>query len=68
MALIDREYMRRDQPTGSTSRKPKPTADVQRLLKDVKPARLMPISALVPVFLVGTAIGTVIGYYLAGIL
>lgn len=68
MALIDRDYMRRDQPTGSSSRKPKPSPDVERLLKTVKPARLVPASRVPIALVVGILAGAAGTYYLLPIL
>lgn len=64
MALIDREYMRRDQPTGSTSRTHKPNPDVERLLKNVKPARLVPAHRVPIALTIGLMIGAAVGYWL----
>lgn len=68
MALIDREYMRRDQPTGSSSCKPKPSPDVERLLKTVKPARLVPASRVLIALVVGILAGAAGTYYVLPIL
>lgn len=63
MALIDRDYMRRDQPAGSSSRKRNPSPDVERLLKTVKRARLVPVTRLIPVFIIGLLIGCAGTYF-----
>ncbi|MEB3736218.1 hypothetical protein ULF88_24155 [Halopseudomonas pachastrellae] len=68
MALIDRDYMRRDQPTGSSSRKPNSSADVERLLKTVKPARLVPASRVLIALVIGILAGATGTYYLLPIL
>lgn len=61
MALIDREYMRRDVKTGS--HRDRPSTDVQRLLETVKPAKLVP-AIPVPIALIIGMIAGAAGTYL----
>ena len=55
--LTERDYLSRD-----PKRKAPVNRDVERLLKPVKRARLIPAHRLIPVFIVGLSIGIVVGY------
>lgn len=62
MALIDREYMRRD--TAPKQSRPQ----VEKLLTRVKPARLVPASRQWLFLLIGLALGGAAGYWLPALI